>query len=184
MKRYDFDNLGCRSCGTKRHKEKRNGYCSRCLYKVRKVARLQRELASLPMTSASAHIRGLESCLYHTESDLRTLRSLEEPFVRKQFCPQDIEGLLFALANVTRARPDEGWYNNLSGYLFCSIPPDANQEIYKIFYILLLNLVETLPSHGYRRPFWTLWTWVSHRTSRDTSEEFELWRARRESVRP
>lgn len=178
MQKYDYDQQGCRNCGTRRYPERQSGYCPRCYYKVRKLSALERGV----WKSRSKHPRKRYDVgyqIYRTEKDLRVLRELGNPFFDDYIDPLLLEGLLFSLINATRAYVPNFPYG-LTTVLYNELSPNENLSAYRSLYRMLLSIVENLPQHRHRKISGSLWFTPAHcGEAYSEYEEFCKWKEAR-----
>jgi hypothetical protein len=99
------DGSGCKSCGTRRRDHKFRGYCTRCHPIICRISRIDRGLY---------HPRGREpypdsflaTIRKSAVAELEEIREFEAP-VRDGATGIDIENLLVAIAQNTRAKPEK-----------------------------------------------------------------------------
>lgn len=180
MEQYDYTESVCRNCGTRRYEAKFDGYCKRCAYKARKLARLLAGTWKGRGRYPKLDEHGRLWAIWNTEMELKTLRILEEPLSRNTIDPLEIADLLFSIVNAARAKPDS--WSNLGGLFYNIVPSERNPDVYRFLYTVLLEVVETLPQRKYRCPSSTLWWWPNHPRGSDF-EQFDEWKKRQSPLR-
>jgi hypothetical protein len=101
------DGCGCKSCGTRRRHREFLGYCTRCYPVTSRISRIDRGRYRLrgrtPYRDRSLWIAKIRKSAV---AELEEIRELEAP-VRDGATGIDIENLLVAIAQNTRAKPEK-----------------------------------------------------------------------------
>jgi hypothetical protein len=138
---WPADGDGCKSCRTVHRLHKCHGYCTRCypiIYRISRIDRgLNRRQRRSPRTSVST--TGIRK---NAENELEEIRELEAP-VRNGATGNDVENLLIAIAENTRAKPEtfQGVRHFFDGCL------DTKQRTRT--YQIIARLASNLPSHRF-----------------------------------
>ena len=99
------DGSGCKSCGTRRRYHKFLGYCTRCYPIIYRISRIDRGLYR-PRGRRPYPDSFLPRIRKGAVAELEEIRELEAP-VRDGATGIDIENLLVAIAQNTRAKPEK-----------------------------------------------------------------------------
>ena len=99
------DGSGCKSCGTRRRYHKFLGYCTRCYPIIYRISRIDRGLYR-PRGRRPYPDSFLPRIRKAQLAELEEIRELEAP-VRDGATGIDIENLLVAIAQNTRAKPEK-----------------------------------------------------------------------------
>ena len=144
-RRWPADGRGCKSCRTIRRFHKFRGYCTRCYPIIYRISRIDRGLYRFRgqrayLNTSTAGIRKSAA------AELEEIRVLEAP-IRDGANGTDIENLLVAIAEHTRAKPEK---LELVRYFFDGcLGPEQRTRIYEV----LVRLAENLP--GRRSVQWS-----------------------------
>lgn len=134
---WPADGRGCKSCRTVRRFHKFRGYCTRCYPIIYRISRIDRGLYRLRgrwahRNPSTAGIRK------NAEAELEEIRELEAP-VRDGANGMDIENLLVAIAEHTRARPEK--LDGIRYFFDDCLDVEQRRRIYEV----LTRLAENLP---------------------------------------
>jgi hypothetical protein len=99
------DGSGCKSCGTRRRDHKFRGYCTRCHPIIYRISRIDRGLYH-PRGQEPYPDSFLATIRKNALAELEEIREFEAP-VRDGATGIDIENLLVAIAQNTRAKPEK-----------------------------------------------------------------------------
>jgi hypothetical protein len=132
---------GCKSCRTIRRLHKFRGYCTRCYPIIYRISRIDRGLYRLRgqwahLNSSTAGIRK------RAETELEQIRILEAP-IRDGAIGTDIENLLIAIAEHTRAKPEQ--FEGVRHFFDGCLEAEQRRRIYD----LVAQFAESLPGHGF-----------------------------------
>ena len=128
---------GCKSCRTIRRSHKFRGYCTRCYRIIYRISRIDRGLYHF--RGRWAHLKTSTSGIRKSaEAELEEIRVLEAP-VRDGAIGTDIENLLVAIAEHTRAKPEK--LDGVRYFFDGCLDVEQRRRIYEI----LARVAENLP---------------------------------------
>lgn len=137
---WPADGRGCKSCRTIRRFHKFRGYCTRCYPIIYRISRIDRGLYRF--RGRWAHLKTSTAGIRKSaEAELEEIRVLEAP-VRDGAIGRDIENLLVAIAEHTRAKPAK--LDGVRYFFDGCLDAEQRTRIYEV----LARVAENLPGRG------------------------------------
>ena len=134
---WSADGSGCKSCRTIRRFHKFLGYCTRCYPIIYRISRIDRGLYRFRVRWA--HLKTSTAGIRKSaEAELELIRVLEAP-IRDGAIGTDIENLLVAIAEHTRAKPEN--FQGVRHFFDGCLDVEQRRRIYQV----LAQLAENLP---------------------------------------
>lgn len=152
------DGAGCKSCRTIRRFHRYRGYCTRCYPIIYRISRIDRGLYRLRGRWAR-HDASTKGIRRNAENELEEIRELEAP-VRIGATGIDIENLLVAIAEHTRAKP--GKFEGVRYFFDGCLDSEQRTRVYEV----VARLAENLPSRRFVQSTFV----VKQRQSREIAE--------------
>ena len=135
---WPADGAGCKSCRTVRRFHKCHGYCTRCYPIIYRISRIDRGLYR--RRGRWAHRNpSTDGIRQNAETDLDEIRELEAP-IRNGASGSDIENLLIAISESTRAKPEK--LEGVRYFFEGCLDSEQRTRVYEV----IARLAENLPS--------------------------------------